>query len=243
MPMLACHTGTGRGLKFAGAVEWEGNRVPLTHSSTAEAVDGVAGALKDEILLGRLPAGQRMTEDQLIGRFGVKRHIARSALHALVDQGLAERLPNAGVSVKSFAVQEVRDLYETRILLESNAAKLIGLPVGAKDLVDVIRAQEDHRAAAEAGELLSIIEANDRFHSAVFALTGNIVLGDAIRLYAQKTAAIRFLNVSSRSKMKRSVEEHAMIVSALKGTDSDKLVQLCADHLRPTRDAYLGVDE
>ncbi|SMY01208.1 GntR family transcriptional regulator [Brevibacterium aurantiacum] len=214
----------------------------MTRTSTAEAVDAVALTLRDEILLGTLSAGRRMTEDELMGRFDVKRHIARSALHQLVDRGLAERLPNAGVSVKSFTDKEVRDLYETRILLESSAAKLIELPVPQEDLSDAVRAQEDHRYAAESGELLSIIEANDRFHSAVFTLAGNTVLSEAIRLHAQKTAPIRFLNVSSKQKMSRSVGEHALIMSALQSDDSERLAQLCGDHLRPTRDAYLAAD-
>lgn len=214
----------------------------MTRTSTAEAVDTVALTLRDEILLGTLRAGRRMTEDELMSRFDVKRHIVRSALHQLVDHGLAERLPNAGVSVKSFTDKEVRDLYETRILLESSAVKLIPLPVSREDLLEAVRAQEDHRNAAESGDLLSIIEANDRFHSAVFALAGNTVLSEAIRLHAQKTAPIRFLNVSSKQKMSRSVREHAMIISALKSDHSEQLAQLCADHLRPTRDAYLAAD-
>lgn len=242
MPWLACDTGLVSGAQDKSAAKSEGGRVDMTRTSTAEAVDAVALTLRDEILLGTLSAGRRMTEDELMGRFDVKRHIARSALHQLVDRGLAERLPNAGVSVKSFTDKEVRDLYETRILLESSAAKLIELPVPQEDLSDAVRAQEDHRYAAESGELLSIIEANDRFHSAVFALAGNTVLSEAIRLHAQKTAPIRFLNVSSKQKMSRSVGEHALIMSALQSDDSERLAQLCGDHLRPTRDAYLAAD-
>lgn len=239
MTVLACDTGDSRALA-EGANQTKGGRQELSRPSTSTAVDEVARALKDEILLGILPAGRRMTEDELMRRFEVKRHIVRSGLHVLVDQGLAEHLPNAGVSVKSFTDKEVHDLYEARVLLESNTARLIPLPVAKSELAEVVQALEDHRRAVGKSRQLEIIEANDRFHSAVFALAGNTVLSEAIRVHAQKTAPIRFLNVSSREKMERSIGEHAAIVEALEAGDSGRLVQLCADHLHPTRDAYLG---
>lgn len=205
--------------------------------AAAEAVE-VAGQLEEDIVLGRLHPRERLVEDELMVRFDAKRHVVRAALQHLEHRGLAERRPNFGVTVKEFSPQEVENLYELRILLESNAARLIPLPVSTEDLEPVRQAMEAHRQAVAGHDLPAIVRANDAFHQEVFTLCGNPMLAGAIRQYALMAAPIRFLNVSSPQKMERSMAEHRLIVEALTQTDPDRLASLCRDHLVPSREHY-----
>ena len=97
---------------------------------SAEAAD-VARALTEDIIFGRLAPGERLIEDNLIGRFGVTRHLVRQALQELVRTGIAVREKNKSVKVRSLTPREVRQIYEVREMLQRHAALLIQLPAPA----------------------------------------------------------------------------------------------------------------
>lgn len=211
----------------------------MVRASALSTATSISDVLREDIVLGRLYPCERLIEDDLMARFNAKRHVIRTSLQMLVQQGLADKTPDVGVAVKSFTREDVEDLYETRILLESNAVRLISLPVSDQDLLAVSRACDEHRRAVERGDQPAIVESNDRFHSEIFLLTGNRILAETIRLLAQKASPIRFLNVSSDEKMQRSAAEHDQIVAALRGTNIDLLADLCREHLLPTQEHYL----
>lgn len=213
----------------------------MSQNSSAAIAEAVAGELGFDIMLGRLEPTTRLVEDELMARFSVKRHVVRSALDLLVARGQAERRPNAGVAVKAFTSKEVRDLYATRILLESNAALSIALPVPEENLRAIELAKNEHAAAVAESAPRRIIAANEQFHIAVYALLDNRVLAEAIRQHAQRASPIRFRTVEAPEQMARSVHEHAAIVDALRGTDSAELARLCEEHLKPTLNNYLTV--
>ncbi len=211
----------------------------MARATAATTAAAIADAVEEDVVLGRLYPRERLVEDELMARFEAKRHVVRAALQLLETRGLAERRPNVGVAVKSFSAAEVGQLYELRTLLESNAARLIKLPVDADALRPVIQARDEHRTAVGNRDLPAIVRANDVFHREIYKLTGNAILAGAIRHYAQMASPIRFLNVSSPEKMERSMAEHDLIVEALQGTDSEELARLCREHLIPSRDYYL----
>ncbi|GAA1661600.1 GntR family transcriptional regulator [Citricoccus zhacaiensis] len=221
----------------ASSKEQDITMASVTAASTAASI---ADSLEEQIVLGRVYPRERLLEDELMARFDAKRHVVRAAFQLLEGRGLVERRPNVGVAVKSFSDAEVEQLYELRMLLESNAAQLIQLPVSDEALRPIVEARDEHRAAVESRDLPAIVQANDRFHREIFSLTNNPYLTDVIRRHAQMASPIRFLNVSSPEKMQRSMAEHDLIVEALRGQDSLELARLCRDHLLPSRNFYLN---
>lgn len=211
----------------------------MTRATAATTAAAIADAVEEDVVLGRLYPRERLVEDELMTRFDAKRHAVRAALQILQTRGLAERRPNVGVAVKSFSNAEVKQLFELRVLLESNAARLIKLPVRPDALRPVTEARDEHRAAVGNRDLPAIVKANDMFHREIYNLSENSILADAIRHYAQMASPIRFLNVASAEKMARSMAEHDLILKALQGTDPEELARLCSEHLIPSRDYYI----
>src|SRR5215213_10054850 len=82
--------------------------------------DLIAESLRDEILRGEIPAGQPLRQEELAERFGVSRLPVRDALLRLEAQGLVHVFPNRGAFVISLSSDEVREIYEMRILLEGD---------------------------------------------------------------------------------------------------------------------------
>lgn len=199
----------------------------------------LVAVLEEDIVMARLLPRERLVEDDLIERFGAKRHVVRDALARLEQMGLVERRRNIGAFVRAFSRREVVELYEMRELLETEAARRIPLPLDAVALQPLIDIQEGHDAAVRAGEPRAVFRANLDFHRHLFSLAGNEVLTQAIQEYARRTHAIRFSTLVSPGYRERARGEHRQMIVALRDGDRDTLVGLCRRHLLPSRDAYL----
>jgi len=182
---------------------------------------------------------ERLVEDDLMARFDQKRHVVRQALQELEQQGLVQRKKNSGAQVRALSAEEVVEIYELRELLETTCLKKIALPVPPARLAALMEAQRAHRAAVKANDPRAVFRANLAFHSALFALSGNGTLIEAITEYARRTYPVRLSTLVSAEYLQRARDEHEQIIDALRQGDRDTLVRLGAAHLRPSRDTYL----
>lgn len=195
--------------------------------------------LEEDVVLGRLHPRERLIEDDLMHRFGLKRHAVRELLAELARLGLVERRKNVGAVVRSFTVREVMELYAMRELLETEAARHVACPPSPDALQALIDVQQRHDAAVEAADPRQVFRSNVAFHTALFGLCDNTVLLRAIQEYARQTHPIRFGTLVSDDYRRRSQREHWDMIEALRDGRRDDLVALCRVHLQPSRDAYL----
>lgn len=203
------------------------------------AAQWVAAQLEEDIVLGRLHPRERLVEDELMARFDAKRHVVREALASLEYVGLVERRRNVGACVRAFCSREVMQLYGLRALLEVEAVRQITFPV-AQEAVQALQAiQCQHDAAVQEGNAREVFRINLLFHRALFALSGNETLVQAIEEYARQTYAIRFAGLVADTYRRQAQHEHWQMIDALRQGDGAALQALCAEHLLPSRDAYL----
>lgn len=199
----------------------------------------VVDTLEEEIVLGFLHPRERLVEDELLSRFQLKRHVVRQVLAELERMGLVERKRNVGALVKAYSIEEVRHLYEVRELLESHGVGMIRLPLPAERLAPLIEVQRQHDAAVAAGDLRRTFRLNVTFHRELFSLSDNPVLLEAIQAHAQRAHSIRASTIVIPAQLERARLEHWQIIEALQAGDRERLVSLCRDHLKPSRDAYI----
>ena len=84
----------------------------------------VLDELRQSIIAGRLNPGERLIERELISMMGVSRTVIREALRQLESEGLVAIVPNKGPIVRTLTLEEARDLYAIRAVLEGLAARL-----------------------------------------------------------------------------------------------------------------------
>ena len=80
--------------------------------------DSIAATLESEITAGRIDPGSELIQSELAKRFAVSRIPVRDALQLLAAMGLVTIAPNRGARVIQLTIEEVREVYELRILLE-----------------------------------------------------------------------------------------------------------------------------
>lgn len=81
----------------------------------------VVEILKHEILLGNIPSGTEMTQNELATSLGVSRMPIREALILLEYQGLVDRLPNNHVKVSQLSETYFQKIFEVCIQMEQDA--------------------------------------------------------------------------------------------------------------------------
>ena len=175
--------------------ELRAERSRLGRSSTA---GRVADVLRARITEGGLLPGTRLSEEDIGTALGVSRNTLREAFRLLGHERLLVHEFNRGVFVRKLTVDDVRDLYQLRRVLECGAVRRAAERFASAadapedrnargstrrwvELIDPIRAAvEDGEAAAARGQWVDVGTANMRFHQAVSALAESPRLEEAM---------------------------------------------------------------
>jgi DNA-binding GntR family transcriptional regulator len=206
-------------------------------------LEAIVSELEEDIVFGRLHQRERLIEDDLIARFGAKRHVIRQALTDLERLGIVERVPNRGASVRAYSVETVNQLYDVREVLEVFAASRIPLPLPAEDLARLQRVQELHDRAVDEVDFRMVFRSNIEFHRVFFGLCGNPFLAASIDEYAHRAHGIRFYALADPNEHKRARKEHHETIAALRTGDREALIDVCRRHLAPARRIYIQAIE
>ncbi|MEV6349221.1 GntR family transcriptional regulator [Actinoplanes sp. NPDC051851] len=158
-------------------VRLAGDRALLDRGSTAERV---ADILRQRITEGVFRPGTRLSEEHLREALGVSRNTLREAFRLLAHEGLLEHQLNRGVFVRLLTVEDIKDLYALRRILECGALRnLTAVPAVAVDRVGAAIAAADE--AAGRGDWAAVGTANMRFHQAIADLAGSRRVAEAVR--------------------------------------------------------------
>jgi DNA-binding GntR family transcriptional regulator len=210
-----------------------------TEAEDFDPLRDLVAALQEDIVLGRLPPGARLVEEELAERFDTKRHVVREAFGELERAGLIERKRNRGASVRSLTPDDVNQIYAVREILERAAAAQIPLPLDRRHLAAIEAAQRRHDEAIAAGDAKAVFRANFEFHDALFAACGNPYLARAIDDFRKKTHVVWSYAIVKPEYFRNAQREHRAMIKALKDGDRKRLIELCAAHLDISRAAYL----
>ena len=205
--------------------------------------DTVLIQLRDLILSGAFPPGQRLAEQQLAERLGASRTPVRAALVTLEQEGLVEANETGKFLVRQFSAQEVIDAIAVRGHLEGMAARLVAEHGVSRQL------QGDLQACLDEGDrwlenspltmesYAGYATMNDRFHALVLEACGNRALQRAIALndklpFAPASAMLPMQGtmVMDRDWMLYAHRQHHMLFGALRQGEGARAQALAIEH-------------
>ena len=172
--------------------------MPLGPVRPSPLVEQAAERLRAQISAGEWPVGSKLPgETTLATELGVGRSTVREALRALAGAGLVRPRQGAGVFVVATEPAEdwptrlrraaVTDVYEVRMGVEVQAARLAASRRTPEDVTALERALEARRVASGADDG-AFVDADIAFHAAVVAAAHNPVLVD---IFGQFTPVLR----------------------------------------------------
>ena len=191
----------------------------------------IVDALTRAIVEHRLQPGTKLAEQKLADHFGVSRTLVRQALFQLVQKHLVKMEPARGAFVAAPTVDEARQVFQVRRLLEAEMVReFLRNATPAK-----IRALRDHVAQEKAA--IGATDASERqqllgdFHVRMAELADNGVLAQILRDLVSRSSLITLM-YQRESFTAHSQEEHVELVKALAAKDEKRAVKLMQEHLQ-----------
>jgi GntR family transcriptional repressor for pyruvate dehydrogenase complex len=206
--------------------------------------DEIISQIKSQISEGMLKPGDRLPpERELVKEFGVSRPSLREALNSLVAMGFLE-LKGKRTFIKSVAsesmqdplslliktdTQKIFDLIEVRKAIEAWGAFIAAQRAKEEDIIQLENILEEMRKAFEEGRSWEKQDAD--FHLAIAQATHNTIqthmMSTIYDLLKESIARV----FKDRAKVKKLLDHHHRIFSAIKNHSPEKARERTLEHL------------
>ena len=179
--------------------------------------DVVANELRNLIVDGRLPAGERINEVKLSVQLGVSRTPLREALARLASEGAVKNVARIGYTVLPLTLEEFEQIYDIRPILDPEALKRAGLPSADK----LKRLYRINLQMGKAKETEQIISLDDEFHLELISECPNKILINLIKQNIMQTRRYEIALMREHDYVLSAVSNHGSILQALDAGDLD----------------------
>lgn len=173
----------------------------------------IAQRVVESILAQKLAPGARLGEQELADLFGVSRTLVREALMQLQARGFVEVRPRKGWYVVEPSVEQARDAFAARRVVEAGILREAGRPLQSALRKLRQHVNQEKAAIAEADPATRAFLLAD-FHVCLADTLGQKLLRDVLRDLTARTTLAATL-YQSRHDASQSCAEHAQIVAAL----------------------------
>ncbi|MFQ6854115.1 GntR family transcriptional regulator [Streptomyces sp. 35M1] len=204
------------------------------------AAERVYTHIKEAVLDRRYEGGTLLTEGDLADAVGVSRTPVREALLRLEVEGLIKLYPKKGALVLAVSVQEIKDVVETRLLVEEFAARK-AVPASPRLIERLEQLLEEQRQLAEAGDLAAVAVTDRCFHAEIVKHAGNEILS---RLYDQLRDRQLRMGVAVMEahpgRIEANITEHGELLEAIRAGDADGAALVVRRHVGRVRELVRG---
>lgn len=206
---------------------------------TATASDRAYHWVKERVLDGRLHGGELISEGEVATETDMSRTPVREAFLRLEVEGLLRLYPKRGALIVPVSANEVADVTEARILLETFAATK-AIETGnhtavADTMAELLRKQRHVSMPGGEGEFSAL---DRQFHEALIDAAGNDLVG---HFYAGlRDRQIRMFNSALQRVPARHAEilaEHAKVCALLRAGNQERLRAALTAHISGTHGA------
>ena len=221
----------------------------------------IADDLRTDILSKKIATGSRITAKEIADQWNTSQVPVREAFSILAGEGLLEINPYRGATVKIMSqesIDEVNDIVGAleallcrrclRIgysdeLIERLASTNRELEVFAKSLPDDDSFFVDDPTEEDIRNAVRRVETNIRFHRLLYSLDRGSEIYRLYEIYVSRLEAVRHYYAMPKKRVIETVQEHYMIIDAIKAHDINKLEQVMRLHSNNSKirfDLYKG---
>ncbi|MGC9183938.1 MAG: GntR family transcriptional regulator [Thiomonas sp.] len=207
-------------------------------SPVTDSTQTIVAAITAAIIEHRLAPGAKLTEQKIAAIYGVSRTIVRQALFQLARDHLVTLEPARGAFVAQPSVEEAKQVFAVRRVLEQHLVEAFCEQATAADF----RALRAHLKQEQA--VVSRVDVTGRtrllgdFHVLMAQRIGQHVLAQILSELISRCALITLMYQSSRAAQ-HSSDEHVALLKALEARNVPKAKALMEAHLLATESSLL----
>ncbi|XP_061168543.1 uncharacterized HTH-type transcriptional regulator in the TAR-I ttuE-ttuC' intergenic region-like [Saccostrea echinata] len=207
----------------------------MPHEITTQEADKnlyVYRILREQILVGSIPPGTKIKQNELAQKLAVSRTPLINALHKLESDGLVDKVPNVGFFVHKMSIKELLNVFALSVGLHvAVMSQLREKDIQDSD-VEALKATMLHYTQLGPGEEIDSYEyqkSNCQFHERLLQLGSN-------QLISRINEQFQVFNRVSLGGLLRppaeTLPEHMAMVQALEQRQLDDLCLLAWEHER-----------
>lgn len=196
-------------------------------------VDSAYRRLREAIIEGEYPPGSPLRHSELTDAFGVSLIPIREAIRKLEVERLVDSIPNKGARVAPISLDDVSDVYQTRIALETEALRrawpnltpetIDGISDVREKMVDRVRRDDE-----------TFYHLHRRVHFDIYERSGSAWLVHLIEILWSHTERYRRLAARLDSFVDEGSDLHGKILEAIRLGDRKAAEEALRNDLQRT---------
>ena len=198
--------------------------------SRESAPQQAARIIREWILDGRLPGGEYIRQETLAVELGVSRIPIRDALTMLEAKGLVKREPNKGFLVTKLSVDEAKEAYALREILEIYLLEKALPHITDEHLINAEKKIIESKNATSESDRARL---NAEFHMSLYSAANMPLTIQTLKHVLQLLE--RYIHVqrtASTTVQKTSLEQHAELLIQIKSGNPVRAVDALKQHIR-----------
>ena len=191
--------------------------------------------IRKAIIDGTFPGEAMLSESQLASQLGMSRTPVRTALARLQDEGWIRIYPKSGALVRGLTPEDVADIVDARVALETSGVTRATPEVRAQLAVDLVPAIQEQREVLAAGDMQRFVELSVEFHGAFLAVGANPYLIDLGERLSDRQRQMLFARQDAmRNRSDHIIDEHQQLLDCLRDDDPARFDHILRAHLSDT---------
>lgn len=200
-------------------------------SKPTSLAEEAAGALREMILLEKLPAGTALTERDLSNGLGISRTPMREAIRILANEGLVEFSASRRPRVADPSIGEITDYLRIQGALEALSGELACAVASDSELENIKFLNEQMVTRSNKDDPVASFKRDMEFHTAIVTASHNGPLAITHASYNARLWRSRFMSSQRKVSRESTTAQHAQIVEALMRRDEQETAKALKLHL------------
>lgn len=192
--------------------------------------------IKLKIIKGEYKPGDIFNELEVAKSLNTSRTPIREAILRLKEEGYLTIIPRKGTIISNISIQDVKDTYELRMILEPNIAKIACKKMNKESAFYLKNKVEE---ALKGKEYLIENDFDEEFHNLISESLSNSLINKEIKHLMDLTSRIRFItSLESFSRYQESLKEHLKIINSIIEGNELEAYKNMEEHLKNSLNAY-----
>lgn len=198
--------------------------------------------IRNAILHNEMKPGQIINEVTLCEQLnGISRTPVHDALQQLAHEGLIENTPGRGMVVASIHFEDLIEITEIRMAIESLAIQLCIARATEEDYEALKQNVQEHKRFHEENNYQAAVACDNQFHHLIAAASHNTRCCAIVDNLIEQNQRGAYMTSSDENRIGSSVKMHAEILDAILKKDEAAAVALLREHLQGVTDYVVSV--
>lgn len=202
--------------------------------------DSVYEALRKTIIIGEIPAGERINEKELAEKLNISRTPVRYALLELEKEKLVEHIPRVGRIVKGITIKDAFEIYDIRKALDTLATVKAYEQMTDDDFEELRQLLLTGEKYNDANEIDLVLQNFSDFNNFIWKKSKMVRLKSIVTKLSEYLLYFRDLSIRSSDRRDLALREHWLIYRGMKNRDKDQIEMIIGEHLENSKQFILN---